>query len=53
MKRYDSEKRFDQDGGFTHERITLLPLNPDFAPIVIEQAEEEALRVHGEFVRTL
>jgi SAM-dependent methyltransferase/phage repressor protein C with HTH and peptisase S24 domain len=53
VKRYDSEKRFDQDGGFNHERITLLPFNPDFAPIVIEQAEEEALRVHGEFVRTL
>jgi 2-polyprenyl-3-methyl-5-hydroxy-6-metoxy-1,4-benzoquinol methylase len=51
VKRYHSEKRFDADGGFTHSRITLRPLNTDYQPIVIEQAEEGVLRLRGEFLR--
>jgi SAM-dependent methyltransferase/SOS-response transcriptional repressor LexA len=53
VKRYHSEKTFDPDGQYAHTRITLNPLNPDFQPIVIGQAEKEALTVVGEFVRTL
>lgn len=35
---------------FRHVRMELQPLNPDYAPIVTEQADEGALRVVGEFV---
>jgi hypothetical protein len=50
VKQYWSEKRFDEDGNLQHVRIELRPLNPDFAPIVITQVEEESLRVLGEWV---
>jgi phage repressor protein C with HTH and peptisase S24 domain len=50
VKLYHSEKVFASDGGFIHARITLKPLNPDYAPIVIEQAGEDELFVRGEFV---
>jgi SAM-dependent methyltransferase/SOS-response transcriptional repressor LexA len=50
VKRYHSEKTFDPDGQFTHTRITLHPLNPDFPPIVIEHAEDSHMRVVGELV---
>ena len=53
VKQYWSEKRFDEDGNFKHTRIELRPLNPDFAPIVITQAEEDSLRVLGEWVEVL
>jgi hypothetical protein len=43
-------KVFDADGHFTHTRIILKPLNPDFDPIVIKQADDDHLRVLGEFV---
>jgi 2-polyprenyl-3-methyl-5-hydroxy-6-metoxy-1,4-benzoquinol methylase/SOS-response transcriptional repressor LexA len=50
VKRYHSEKRFDTDGQFAHNRIILKPLNPEFEPIVIEQADDDQLRVLGEYV---
>jgi SOS-response transcriptional repressor LexA len=53
VKQYWSEKRFDEDGNLQHVRIELRPLNPDFAPIVITQAEEDSLRVLGEWVGVL
>lgn len=53
VKRYRSEKAVDADGGFTHLRITLEPLNPDYQPIVIESAEDGSLSVVGEFLAVL
>jgi SAM-dependent methyltransferase len=50
VKRYSSEKAFDEKGGFRHARIRLEPLNPEFQPIIVDAAEEGALRVVGEFV---
>ncbi len=53
VKRYHSEKAFDDAGAFRHTRIELRPLNPEFQPIVIEGADEDSLRVVGEFVAVL
>ena len=50
VKRYVSQKVFDEEGGFRHNRIILEPVNPDFPSILIEAAEEGTLRVAGEFV---
>jgi SOS-response transcriptional repressor LexA len=53
VKRYRSEKRASDDDGPIHTRIELQPLNPQFSPIVIEDAEEEEFRVVGEVLRVL
>lgn len=52
VKRYESEKRSDGDL-WSHERITLRPLNPDFAPIVLTSLEAGELEVIAEFVELL
>ncbi len=53
VKRYSSVKTGNDDTEFRHVRIELQPLNPDYAPIVIERADEGALRVVGEFVAVI
>lgn len=53
VKRYSSEKLYDDGGGFRHTRIVLRPLNPEFDPIVIDSVEEGTLRVMGEFVELI
>ena len=53
VKRYESEKVLDAEGKLRQTRIRLCPLNPDFNPIVLEDAEEGLLRVMGEFVKVL
>jgi hypothetical protein len=53
VKRYKSEKRADDEGGWTHERITLEPINRDFQPIVLTSNDEGSVSVAGEFVRVL
>ncbi len=53
VKQYWSEKRFEPDGSFSHVRIELRPINRFFDPIVIERAEEEELRILGEWVAAL
>ena len=50
VKQYWSQKRMDDDGRLQHMRIELRPLNPEFQPIVIENADEDSLRVVGEWV---
>lgn len=50
VKRYHSEKILDAEGQFAQTRIVLKPLNPEFDPIVIDQAEDDQLRFLGEFV---
>ena len=50
VKRYASTKAFDDEGAFRHVRIELQPINPDFRPILVQAADDGALRVLGEWL---
>ncbi len=52
VKRYVSEKTKNPDGTWTHERIRLEPLNPDFEAWDLNP-EEDRFRVLAEFVQVL
>lgn len=52
VKRYASEKAQREDGTWSHEKITLIPLNPEFASWTLDP-EEERFRIVAEFVRVL
>jgi DUF2075 family protein len=52
VKRYESEKAKRGDS-WRHTRITLKPVNPDFKPIVLDDASEGALQVVAELVEVL
>ncbi len=52
VKRYASEKSQRDDGTWSHEKITLVALNPEFESWTLEP-EEEKFRVIAEFVRVL
>lgn len=52
VKRYASEKAQRADGTWSHEKITLEPLNPEFESWTLDP-EEERFRVLAEFVRVL
>ncbi|MBM4343410.1 MAG: DEAD/DEAH box helicase family protein [Deltaproteobacteria bacterium] len=52
VKRYESEKAQVGDS-WRHTRITLKPTNPAFAPIVLEDVEEDAVQVVAEFVAVI
>lgn len=52
VKKYHSEKTVSEDS-WVHQRIQLLPLNPEFDPIEVEPQEAEQMVVIGEFVQTL
>lgn len=49
VKRYRSTKTTSEDG-WQHTGIQLEPLNPEFAPIVVDPSLASELRVLGEFV---
>ena len=48
VKRYRSEKVYNEDGTWRHTRIILEPLNPEFEPWTIEEGHQ--CRVIAEFV---
>ena len=52
VKRYSSEKAQREDGSWSHEKITLEPLNPEFEAWTLNP-EEEKFRIVAEFVRVL
>lgn len=52
VKRYESQKAKAGDS-WRHERITLRPANPEFAPIVLSDAREGQLQVVAELVEVL
>ncbi len=52
MKRYQSEKALAGDS-WRHSRITLKPVNAEYAPIVLEGIEEGSVQVVAEFVEVL
>lgn len=53
VKKYTSKKKFASDGTWEHEEIILLPLNEDYPPIVIPDAEEGEFIVVAEFVEVV
>ena len=52
VKRYRSEKRREADGRWSHQRITLESLNPEFPSWDLDP-EEDRFRIIAEFVRVL
>ncbi|HVG43149.1 MAG TPA: hypothetical protein VM890_00410, partial [Longimicrobium sp.] len=52
VKRYHSDKT-PSNGSWRHVSITLAPLNPQFAPIVLTNVEEDAFHVVAELVEVL
>ncbi|MCW7551830.1 DEAD/DEAH box helicase [Endozoicomonas gorgoniicola] len=53
VKVYSSEKTVSVDDSWQHTRITLMPLNPDYQPIVLEPDEEGEVQAIAEFVRVI
>jgi len=49
VKRYESEK-VERGDSWRHERITLIPVNPEFEPIPLKGKDEGELQVIAEFV---
>ncbi|HEV7676950.1 MAG TPA: S24 family peptidase [Candidatus Dormibacteraeota bacterium] len=52
VKRYDSDKAAKGDS-WRHERITLRPANPEFAPIVLTDSSAADVQVIAELVEVL
>ena len=52
VKRYRSRKTEDEHG-WRHMEVTLKPVNPDFAPIVIAADDEARVEVVAELVEVL
>lgn len=52
VKRYESQKARTGDA-WKHTRITLKPTNPGYAPIVLENVEEDSVQVIAELVDVL
>jgi SOS-response transcriptional repressor LexA len=52
VKRYRSEKAQAPDGSWSHERVSLEPLNPEFEAWNLNP-EEDRFRIVAEFVRVL
>jgi len=49
VKRYESQKKGDGDS-WRHARITLKPINPEYAPIEFTGADEGQIQVVAEIV---
>jgi phage repressor protein C with HTH and peptisase S24 domain len=50
IKKYSSEKQFDKDGNWQHEKIVLHPINPSYKPIEILEPESESFIVIAGFI---
>ncbi|MFN0166377.1 MAG: helix-turn-helix transcriptional regulator [Bryobacteraceae bacterium] len=53
VKRYSSDKLSDPDNEWGHSRITLSPINPEFAPIVLTPRAEDDVTIVAEFLTAL
>ena len=53
IKKYTSEKSYDEFGNWQHEKIELKPLNNDYNPIVLTPEDADEFMVIGEFVGIL
>ena len=52
IKKYHSVKSVSEDG-WEHERIELLPINPDYRPITVEPHEGEEMMVLREWISSI
>ena len=52
VKRYQSEKTVEGDS-WRHAEITLMPVNPDFEPIMLTDTNEDDLQVIAELLEVL
>ncbi|MBI2212137.1 MAG: DEAD/DEAH box helicase family protein, partial [Acidobacteria bacterium] len=52
VKRYRSEKIEDEDG-WRHSRITLVPVNPSFMPITLDDESEGTLQLVAEMLEVI
>ena len=52
VKRYESEKAGDTES-WQHTRVTLMPVNPEFEPIVLEAVDEGDVSVVAELIEVL
>lgn len=50
IKEYSSEKSFDEDGNWQHEKIVLKPYNRAYTPIELTPDDIADFRVVGEFI---
>jgi hypothetical protein len=53
VKRYSSEKVTSEDGAWRHVKVTLIPANPDFEPIVLTSDDEESIDVVAEMLEVV
>jgi len=53
VKKYKSEKRYEKDGTWFHEKIVLVPINKDYEEIVIRNCAEGEFKVIGELLSVL
>lgn len=50
IKKYESQKIYDDTGSWRHEVIRLEPLNHEYKPIVISEESVDEFRIVGEFI---
>ena len=53
VKRYQSEKIAEPDGTWRHSKISMLPNNPAFEPIILTGDDEGSVQVVAEVVEVL
>ena len=53
IKQYCSEKHYGPDGTWQHSTIVLKPLNENYNPIILDEADSENFRVIGEFLSVI
>ena len=50
IKKYSSKKKYSNNGTWEHEEIILVPINPNYTPIIVPASEDDGFMVIGEFV---
>jgi len=53
VKRYSSKREVSPTEEWRHTKIALLPVNPEFSPIVLEPNSQDDIRLIAEFVSVL
>lgn len=53
VKRYSSEKKADEEGGWRHAKVTLSATNPEYPPIILSGRDADTVEIVAEFVTVL
>ena len=53
VKKYRSEKHYNKDGTWAHERIILDSLNQEYKPIILSNRSAEEFKVIAEFIAVI